>query len=224
MFTVPPGDKPVEGSGDENPLELKSIQKVDLQRLLRAMFPDLAFKPATMGIEEWISVLKLSTMWTFGELRQKAIKWLRRLITNPVEKVMLARKYKVESFLVEGYEELIKRKDGPSLEEAKVLGYEAAIQLYEKRERYRGWESMSQSRRHLANANLIADIEKTFKEELDGIKHDGRAIEEASKPDIHGIENNKLDKPSGSTALTSDSDSDLELNYPALPSRKRART
>jgi hypothetical protein len=40
MFTVPPGDKPVEGSGDENPLELKSIQKVDFQRLLRAMFPE----------------------------------------------------------------------------------------------------------------------------------------------------------------------------------------
>jgi hypothetical protein len=39
MFAVPPGDKSVEGSSDENPLELKSIQKVDFQRLLRAMFP-----------------------------------------------------------------------------------------------------------------------------------------------------------------------------------------
>jgi hypothetical protein len=40
MFSVPPGDKPTEGSCDENPLALKSIQKVDFQRLLRAMFPE----------------------------------------------------------------------------------------------------------------------------------------------------------------------------------------
>jgi hypothetical protein len=40
MFTVPPGDIPVEGSSDENPLKLESIQKVDFQRLLRAMFPE----------------------------------------------------------------------------------------------------------------------------------------------------------------------------------------
>jgi hypothetical protein len=79
-----------------------------------------------MGSEEWISVLKLSTMWTFGDLRQKAIKSLERLNINPLEKVMLARTYKVESFLVGGYKELIKRKEGPSLEEAKTLGYESS--------------------------------------------------------------------------------------------------
>lgn len=206
MFTLPPGDKPTEGSCDENPLALKSIQKVDFQRLLRAMFPDLAFKAAPMGREEWISVLKLSTMWTFGKLRQSAIKWLGELNVNPVEKVMLARTYKVASLLVQGYKELIQRKEGPSVEEAKVLGYEAAIRLYEKRER-----------QHHLKVSLVADIEKTFKEELDSIKRDSRAIEEASGPDNHGIEK---DKP----AFMSDSESDLELNNLDVSlTRKRAR-
>jgi len=224
LFTVlvSPGDKPTRGSCDENPLALKSIQKVDFQRLLRAMFPDLAFKATPMGSEEWISVLKLSTMWTFGELRQLAIKWLGRLDINPVEKVMLARNYKVERLLVRGYMELIKRKEGPSVEEAKILGYEAAIRLYEKRERHRGSDSsvsrLPQRRQeHVVNANLIADIKKTFKEELDSIKRDSRETEEASRPNNYG-------QPSRSAAFISDWDSDWELDYLDVPlTRKRAR-
>jgi hypothetical protein len=175
-----------------------------------------------MGSEEWISVLKLSTMWTFGELRQLAIKWLGRLDINPVEKVMLARNYKVERLLVRGYMELIKRKEGPSVEEAKILGYEAAIRLYEKRERHRGSDSrvsrLPQRRQeHVVNANLIADIKKTFKEELDSIKRDSRETEEASRPNNYG-------QPSRSAAFISDWDSDWELDYLDVPlTRKRAR-
>jgi len=176
-----------------------------------------------MGSEEWISVLKLSTMWTFGDLRQKAIKSLERLNINPLEKVMLARTYKVESFLVGGYKELIKRKEGPSLEEAKTLGYEAAIQLYEKREHHRQ-EGIPRSRQHQGNVSGAADSEKMFKEELDNIKRDSRAIEEASKPDVHGIEKDKPDKPSGSIALMSDSDDPDDWYPSASLSRKRART
>lgn len=169
-----------------------------------------------MGSEEWISVLKLSTMWAFGKLRQKAIKRLGKLNIDPVEKVMLARNCKVEQFLVDGYEELLRREEGPSLEEAKVLGYEVVIQLYRMREQpsKSGRISLSSIRRSL-RTRMVSDIEKTFKEELDNIKRDSRAI-----CDVHGIE---IDKSEGST---SDSDSDRELNYPSSPipsSRKRAR-
>ena len=171
-----------------------------------------------MGSEEWISVLKLSSMWTFGELRQKAINWLGRLNIDPVQKVMLARIYKVESLLVDGYKDLARRKEGPSLEEAKALGYEAAIRLYEQRERHWSRESMPRSMQHHARFNLATAINNTFKEELDNIKRDSRVIEEASKP--NGIEN----EPDDSTALMSDSDSDGEINHPSISSsRKRAR-
>ena len=179
-----------------------------------------------MSSEEWISVLKLSTMWTFGELRQLAIKWLGRLSNiSSVEKVMLARKYKVESLLLQGYKELIERKEGPSVEEAKVLGYETAIRLYEKRERH--WGPGVCLNRHsagkgMANAHLVPGIEETFKEELDSIKHDSWVIEEASRPDNYGIGNDKPDNPSGSAAFISNSDSDWDLDVSLT--RKRART
>jgi hypothetical protein len=178
-----------------------------------------------MGSEEWISVLKLSTMWTFGELRQGAITQLGRLNINPVDKVMLARDYRVESLLKQGYKELVKRKEGPSLEEAKVLGYEAAIHLYKKRERHhRESAPASIQMRQRANISLDTDIEKTFKEELDDIKRDSKAIEEASKTNVHGMDNDQPDQPSGATALISDSDLDDDFRDPsASSSRKRAR-
>ena len=165
-----------------------------------------------MGSEAWISVLKLSTMWAFGKLRQKAIKRLGKLNVDPVEKVMLARNYKVEQFLVDGYGGLITRKEGPSLEEAKVLGYEVVIQLYKMREQHSRLEGMPpSSMRRSARTRMVSDIEKTFKEELDNIKRDSRAI-----CDVHGIENNE---PGGSM---SDSDSDRESSL-ISSSRKRAR-
>jgi hypothetical protein len=40
MFALPPGGKQVEGTNDENPIKLESIQKVDFQSLLSVMFPE----------------------------------------------------------------------------------------------------------------------------------------------------------------------------------------
>jgi hypothetical protein len=40
MFTLPATDNPSEGSNDENPIKLESIEKLDFQRLLTAMFPE----------------------------------------------------------------------------------------------------------------------------------------------------------------------------------------
>jgi hypothetical protein len=45
---------------------------------------------------EWISVLKLSTLRTFRELRQEAVDELSQIKIDPVDKVMLARDYRVE--------------------------------------------------------------------------------------------------------------------------------
>jgi hypothetical protein len=74
-----------------------------------------------MGREEWISVLKLSNLWAFAELRHKAVDGLSTTNIDPVDMIMLAREYKVEILLVKGYVGLITRNEGPSVEEAKRL-------------------------------------------------------------------------------------------------------
>ena len=119
-----------------------------------------------MGREEWISVLKLSNLWAFAELRHKAVEELLMTNIDPVEMVMLAREYKVEILLVKGYVGLITRNKGPSAEEAKRLGYETTIQLYGRRELYSKGNPM----------NLDGIVRKMFEEELDDIKYHSEAI------------------------------------------------
>jgi len=87
-----------------------------------------------MGRDEWTSVLKLSTLWGFRELRQRALDALVQMPIHPADKVVLAREYDVERWLVDGYMELVKRDTGLSSEEKKKLGYESSLRVYEKRE------------------------------------------------------------------------------------------
>ena len=91
-------------------------------------------RPKKFGSKEWFSVLKLSTLWAFGELRQQALNGLSSIAIDPVDRVMLAREYRVEIWLVEGYMELVRRDAGLFRKAQMRLGYETSLRLYEKRE------------------------------------------------------------------------------------------
>lgn len=88
-----------------------------------------------MGVEEWTSVLKLSTKWNFSEERGLAIRELSQgdnveLVTN----VLLARQYNAPELLLAAYEGLVKRTESISEEEAERLGLATVIRLYWIRE------------------------------------------------------------------------------------------
>jgi len=84
-------------------------------------------------VEEWISVLKLSTMWAIFEMRELAISQLSES-TDLVTKVILARKYNVSAWLFAAYEGLAKRKESISVTEAEKLGLTTAIRIVQIRE------------------------------------------------------------------------------------------
>lgn len=86
-----------------------------------------------MGVDEWISVLKLSTMWEFQETRKLAIQTLSSGI-DLTTKILLGKQYKVGEWLFAAYEGLAKRTEPISLDEAERLGLETAIRLYQIRE------------------------------------------------------------------------------------------
>ncbi|KZP30037.1 hypothetical protein FIBSPDRAFT_710361, partial [Athelia psychrophila] len=133
MFKIPAVDTQ-EGWDDANPLKLEPIKKLDFQRFLMAMLPDYALKPIDMGQEEWMSVLKLSTLWKFTELRREAISHLNDMKVEPAEKVIIARQYRVEKWLVEGYTALIKQDTIFTANQKATLGAETIIKLYKRRE------------------------------------------------------------------------------------------
>ena len=87
---------------------------------------------------DWSAALKLSTLWNFRDIRQLAITRLSDLPgaggMTPVEKVGLAKAYKVPQWLLQGYHELVRRTKAISAEEGRVLGIETVVGLYQVRE------------------------------------------------------------------------------------------
>jgi hypothetical protein len=73
-------------------------------------------------------------MWDFFDVRKSAIEELSKVAMNPVTKVLLARECNIQEWLLAGYDELAKRKETISLDEAEQLGKDTAILLFQIRE------------------------------------------------------------------------------------------
>ena len=84
-----------------------------------------------LSSEEWTSVLKLSTMWEFEDIRARAIKALGSLTLSKdsdlVDKIVIARKSAVSSWLVPSLHALVQRGRPLDLSEGDRLGLEWAL-------------------------------------------------------------------------------------------------
>jgi hypothetical protein len=138
-----------------------------------------------MTMDEWISVLKLSTMWEFDACRNLVIDELSKDGNiDPITKVGLAKQYKIPQWLFEGYETFIKRKEAISAAEAEQLGLATVVRLFHIREKSiarcyprkatqiggYGWGSpsyyMDTGPFDRTQCHCIEDIREEFEEEL----------------------------------------------------------
>ncbi|TFL04322.1 hypothetical protein BDV98DRAFT_472017, partial [Pterulicium gracile] len=106
MYCLPQqGD--AEGLSDESPIDLP-VEKSDFIRFLKVLYPLRSNEP-TGTCEEWTSVLKLSTMWGFKGIRDLCIAQMDPLIgdLDPVEKVVLAHRYEIEAWFLDGLNQLV---------------------------------------------------------------------------------------------------------------------
>jgi hypothetical protein len=89
-----------------------------------------------LSSEEWTSVLKLSSMWQFQEIRARAIKAMESLTLSMdlVDKIVIARKFAVSSWLVPSINALVQREKPLDLSEGNRLGLEWALKVAEARE------------------------------------------------------------------------------------------
>ena len=85
---------------------------------------------------EWLDVLDVSALHGLSDVQQLAIQRLSSNSTfKEVEKILIARKYKVASWLEEGYQELVERVECFSDEEDSNLGFKTVSKLYRLRDR-----------------------------------------------------------------------------------------
>ncbi|KAI6040626.1 hypothetical protein EDC04DRAFT_1459445 [Pisolithus marmoratus] len=139
MFRLPQGDpETVEGLSDTRPVILQGVSKKEFESLLRALMcrQHGTHRGSDLDHDQWISVLKLSTMWEFDELRNAAIQYLdpssQRL--HPVDKFVLALQYDIKKWLLPTLLELAARAEPINTEEGHRIGLENVVKLAAVRE------------------------------------------------------------------------------------------
>ncbi|KAI0328051.1 hypothetical protein GY45DRAFT_1255838 [Cubamyces sp. BRFM 1775] len=134
-FALPPLDYPdgIEGSSDANPIELGGIDADEFRSLLRVLFPGAHDISRTMSKDQWISALKLATMWDFENVRQKAIAELLKLVPLHGERVRLARVYDIPGWIEPALLKLV-QQDTLNASDLEALGWATVAKLIQIRE------------------------------------------------------------------------------------------
>ena len=98
--------------------------------------------PETKTVEQWTSILRLATKWTFTSLRELAVQHLFD-ITSPVEKIVLGKTFDLPEWLPQAYADLCKREkpltidEGRNLFQLGAIGCDIVIQLNQASHRWR---------------------------------------------------------------------------------------
>ncbi|CAK5281911.1 unnamed protein product [Mycena citricolor] len=156
MFSLPTasGERP-EGEVVENPIVLEGICTVDFDRLLSVFYPaDFATRDCA-SVEEWTSILSLSTRWEFTSIRELAIQHLGPS-TSAVERIALGRRFDVGPWLVPAYTELCERMDPLTLTEGQLLGVDIIIRIQQVRHSIRYASNLN--RHHDSIVALVRDV------------------------------------------------------------------
>jgi hypothetical protein len=93
------------------------------------------YEQRDLSYEEWKSVLHLSTRWDFASIRRLALNNIQPL--TPHDRLLLARTYSVDDWLVPALSELCERRAPLSLDEARQMDIEDVILVATVRENIR---------------------------------------------------------------------------------------
>jgi hypothetical protein len=87
------------------------------------------------SLAEWISILKLSTMWEFTGPRQYAISQIPKLQISPARQINLARDHHIQEWFLPGLIAYAQQQDAITADDVELLGWEFVLKLLQARER-----------------------------------------------------------------------------------------
>ncbi|KAG6908824.1 hypothetical protein DXG01_003177 [Tephrocybe rancida] len=131
----------------ENIIELKDATPAEFRTLLKLIYPIPPYLTPEYEpmMNEWLSIMKLSTQWLMLDIRRKAIKALTlRDDVPPADRVVLARKYSVDNWARCAYAELAQKASSMSQADITKIGLSSAIKVYNTRERVFGRRTLTQ--------------------------------------------------------------------------------
>ncbi|KAI9441583.1 hypothetical protein H4582DRAFT_1849224 [Lactarius indigo] len=112
-------------------ISLGDVERKDFDAFLSILYPE-NFEERDLSYEQWRSVLHLSTRWGFGSLRKLAL----RTINPPTsyDRLVLARTYTVDHWVVPALTALCERKTPLNLDEARGMNIEDVVLVATVRE------------------------------------------------------------------------------------------
>ncbi|KAJ3538684.1 hypothetical protein NMY22_g5068 [Coprinellus aureogranulatus] len=137
MFSLPiPKNERPEGEAEDKPIILHGIKSVDFERFMSILYPINFIDCDLTTVDEWTSVLTISSIWEFKSLRELAIDRLSR-ITLPIDRIVLGNRFDLAQWLVPAYFELCTRTEPLSLDEGEKLGMRDVIRIGQVRHQLR---------------------------------------------------------------------------------------
>lgn len=103
--------------------------------------------PYEFGKEALVSALRIATAYNYPALRTYAINHLTKAQLTAIERIKIAREFKLVSWEEPAYVELCERDEPITMEEASILGIATFVQvagIREREQRRRGKEENSQ--------------------------------------------------------------------------------
>ncbi|KDQ55735.1 hypothetical protein JAAARDRAFT_48606 [Jaapia argillacea MUCL 33604] len=136
-----------EGGSDDQPLPLPDILCEEFDAFLSVLYPPDISKLGELTVTEWTAVLKLaSSHWECVSVRKLAIKKLGEVATS-IDKLVIGRAHGVDAWLFPALQDICKRNDPLTLEEAGRLELKDVVEIAATRESYCRDKSLG---RHLA--------------------------------------------------------------------------
>ncbi|RXW16407.1 hypothetical protein EST38_g9439 [Candolleomyces aberdarensis] len=108
----------------------------DFRAFLTVLYPRNG-DDASLNLDQWRAVLRLSTKWFFNDIRGQAIMKIDVIDLPLPERIALAKDHQVSSWLLAGYRQLVVRKKAITVEEAEKIDLRKAILVCELRERFK---------------------------------------------------------------------------------------
>ncbi|KAJ7111403.1 hypothetical protein C8R44DRAFT_742519 [Mycena epipterygia] len=138
LFAGPFGDF---GERESEAIPLEGVGSAEFECLLDFFYNGMYGQPQ-MSLSQWITLLSISTRLRFDLLRAHAIHSIEEYTTalDPVDKLVLAIKYKIPGWLAPAYTALCQRPNCLEEWEAEKIGLKKTVQIARAREAFRDAE------------------------------------------------------------------------------------
>ncbi|KAH7338060.1 hypothetical protein B0J17DRAFT_614697 [Rhizoctonia solani] len=139
MFKMPKseGNGPEEGSSLKHPIVLNGVTVSDFDALLTVLYASLFSNDRPTPVSSLIiPAFRLANMFNFPELRAHLQLLAEKSLDN-VDKIVFAREFDINEWLVPAHTLLCQREEPLSSDEARKLGVESALIIMRMREQHR---------------------------------------------------------------------------------------